>query len=526
MTVVRGWRWIWRSTLLGASAAATVIGAGSFPVARAQTSTAGEFRHVYDVAGDASAVKVVLSRKQLLPIDPLVDVAFPHVRLELNDLPSASVRAAPLDPGIGASLAGIGPVFGVPVGVAPPYPLFAGATYPGGTGKSTVGVTQRVPFVATPGIGRFAGISGQAEATSGRARATAAVAKVDNDASAAESARTIPLPQHLQAWAAGLAQAPPLDVALSGTTGEPALLEFRGASSSGEFVHRDLSLNLELETALTDVSLLAGAIRISSVRTSARLDWPDPRQSPTRDIVTTLAGVSVLGQAVPRSVERAGPAAVADFVNQQLGSRGLTMTVGGPVNEPNQASLQGVRIVFDGEIQPGERDFFQLDLGGLALSFSSLLEEDRLAPVESVGSDVGPGDGASSSSTSVQPPGAWPLPPGNEAGTLLARPTGGVPERRSQGAGIVGSGASSSAEAITVPGAGGNTPRSRPPGFAGGVRPVPSPPFDLAGAGKTMELVMGILGLGAIAVVALVGAGVLGMVFPGAEALDLERRDR
>lgn len=320
---------------------AALIGAATLaglPQARGQEI---EFFHSYVQAGQASGITVVFNRENLLPFSPLVDVGVPRVRLEIGDTPTTSARAAPLDPGLVGAATGLAQILGVPPGVVPQYPLYADAKFPTGPEQATVGVSQDLPS----GPATAVGVRGHSEAAAERATATASLTEL-----------------------------------AGGSEGLAGLVTVQGAATDGELVHDGRSIEGVLRARLTGVKLLGGLVEIGTIESKVQLRMPDPLKAPeVASTTTTIGDIRIAGSPLPSG----SPSQLADAVervNEVLEPSGLWLEAAVPTEADGVLGITGVRVTFDGEVQPGERDFLQVSLGSASLSYFSELLEVPLPP--------------------------------------------------------------------------------------------------------------------------------------------------
>lgn len=395
--------------------------------------------HSYIQSGGASAITVVFNRENLLPFSPIVDLGVPRIRLEIGDTPSASAKAAPLDPGLLGAASGLSQILGVPPGVVPPYPLYADAKFPTGPEQATVGVSQDVPS----GGAELEGVRGHSEATAERAAAEASVSD-------------------LKGGAEGLA----------------GVVRMRGAATDGELLHEGRSLQGTLRTRLTGVELLDGLVEIGTIETKVRLQMTDPLKAPeVASATTTMSDIRLAGTVALPSETAAQLADAIKQINELVSASGLRLEVAVPTEDDGVLGITGLRMTFDGEIQPGERDFVQVSLASARLSyFSELLEMPLPPPAPPADSFAGPGLG--SSNTPFSPPGLSPID--------------------------------------LAPATGTETPESAAPPATNGTRTSTGSVVDVGRMAAAVGRITAGLSIGGLLIAGLVIAGRFGFIFPGA----------
>lgn len=435
-----------RSVLLLLLSVLFVVGPATVAGRSAARAEEVDLFHSYVQSGGASAITVVFNRENFLPFSPIVDLGVPRVRLEMGDSPTTSAKAAALDPGLLGAASGLTQILGVPPGVVPPYPLYADAKFPTGPEQATAGVSQDIP---SAGAG-LEGVTGHSEATAERAAAETSVSNLKGDA-----------------------------------TGLAGLIAIRGAATEGELLHKERSLEGMLRTRLTGVELLGGLVEIGTIETKVRLKMTDPRKAPeVASATTTMGDVRIAGVGLLPAGTVAQLADAVAQINELVSPSGLTLEVAVPTREEGVLGITGLRMTFDGEIQPGERDFVQVSLASARLSYFSELVEVPTPPATPApslgGSFADPGSGTSNAGLSLPDLPPVDLPPSESASAPVAS----------------------------------------------GTRTAAQPVVDIDAMAAAVGRITAGLSIGGLLIAALVIAGRFGFIFPGAEptATSVRRR--
>lgn len=338
---------------------------------------------VYRLGGQATGFGFHANRRNLLPVQPLVDVGVPRVSAVIDSAPSAVARAAPADPGVAAGLSGAAPAAtGLPPGFVPPYPLFADSSYPVGDRESFVGQRHRMPLSAEAAFLR--GASGEARAGASFGSAVAELAEMDSEGLLANQARTIPMSANQRAAVKGLFEQADTVLARHGVAApraEPSgvFLTF-GAARATVRVERDRNELVGVaRSILTDVTLLGGLVTFAAIESELSVHWSGPSQQPVLERRYTFGDARIAGVeagydgGMLHFAGRDAPAAgvpLAELLTELFAGR-ARVSVDRSDADANSSSLVPLSFEFTGEFQPGEFDSGGFSLGAISLRYFS-----------------------------------------------------------------------------------------------------------------------------------------------------------
>jgi len=385
----RGWRW--------SAAAVVVVVASGGTVGRAAASEA-DARLIFSLSAGGSGVALTYDRKNLLPVSPLADMGFPRVSLQLDDSPSSTARAVAFDPGVLGAGNALSQIFGAPPGAVPAYPLYADARFPTGPSSASAGAHQP----AGTGGGAVDGFSGSASAEAQKARGSSAVFSARGQGQGGTRWR-IPVPGESEAdvralhrdVASLLARSGHLAVPVKEPSGDMVAID--NGSVVGEAGRAGTGLSGKVVSTVGGVELLGGLVRIGRMVTTAELSWPSPTVSAKPTVTSSLTDVTVLG--VPAIIDRDGiriqsqgaPAPETGAVRKAFAAHGATFGAGTSAVRPEGVSGNALTFGFNGQVQPGETDSFELDFARVWFSYVAELEGGQAAPAVPEAGSAAPG---------------------------------------------------------------------------------------------------------------------------------------
>lgn len=537
----------------GRTACAILLLALSVATPATAENTASDAPLLYNASATGVGIGLVYDRVGLLALSPILDTGFPRATVGADSTPSAGARGAAADPGLLSAANAVAPVLGVPPGLTPPYPLFADANYPSGPERAEAGIRQDVPLTEAPFL---RGVSGQASARLDEASAQARFARVDHEAPSAAAARRIMVAEAGRAGLSGLVRESVAALRGAGLPARPtessgALVEFAAGESASSVARAGTRLTSKAEGRLLGVSLLGGLFTIREVRGAVDVAWEHPDQKPVVKRTAAVSGAEFLGMPVTfteRGFEFQGnavPVPVEETLNRFVAERGGAFRVGGFRVSESRADVAALVFDFDGEIQPdvpgllsSERDIVHLTMGAAGATFFSQLGQapveddfDAGAPGGSLGfgasaEEVSGGFSGADGTSAPEPPG--PLDAdftgGDGDGTGLS--PGGGSEGLSAGApagemaaGSAGSGQGPGTSSPTGGGPAGPAADSESAEGAALARGAPISSSlngeiaDVEAPGR-LPLASAIVALGALACLAVMGAGRLRFLLP------------